>query len=184
MVHLFFLIYKISIHSLRMEGDTDATSFCKPLRHFNPLPPHGGRLRFVVPHMRQTDHFNPLPPHGGRPGAEFSRIPHNAFQSTPSAWRETMCSECNNMMLCHFNPLPPHGGRRQMLQGRWRLPPHFNPLPPHGGRRTNCTVLFCASIHFNPLPPHGGRRNGPGCTHAENTFQSTPSAWRETRNEV
>ena len=33
----------ISIHSLRMEGDTDATSFCKPLRHFNPLPPHGGR---------------------------------------------------------------------------------------------------------------------------------------------
>ena len=79
----------------------------------------------------------------------------------------------------------------------------FNPLPPHGGRPPICGIdggsseisihslrmegdpvlgkFALSDRHFNPLPPHGGRpRNGPGCTHAENTFQSTPSAWRET----
>ena len=33
----------ISIHSLRMEGDTRKTASYMPVLHFNPLPPHGGR---------------------------------------------------------------------------------------------------------------------------------------------
>ena len=56
----------ISIHSLRMEGDS-----------------------FLAALHRPAANFNPLPPYGGRPGAEFFRTPHNAFQSTPSVWRET-----------------------------------------------------------------------------------------------
>ena len=34
----------ISIHSLRMEGDVSDNQFRQTKRHFNPLPPHGGRL--------------------------------------------------------------------------------------------------------------------------------------------
>ena len=34
-------------------------------------------------------HFNPLPPHGGRPGFGSDPVSDWAFQSTPSAWRET-----------------------------------------------------------------------------------------------
>ena len=34
--------------------------------------------------------------------------------------------------------------------------------------------------HFNPLPPHGGRPAGSGGITMTITFQSTPSAWRET----
>ena len=58
----------ISIHSLRMEGDHKVlfVEFVS-LKHFNPLPPHGGRLcRFC----------------------NFYKIV--GFQSTPSAWRETL----------------------------------------------------------------------------------------------
>ena len=33
----------ISIHSLRMEGDKETFVSGARTRHFNPLPPHGGR---------------------------------------------------------------------------------------------------------------------------------------------
>ena len=36
--------YKISIHSLRMEGDADAEAEARGEGDFNPLPPYGGRL--------------------------------------------------------------------------------------------------------------------------------------------
>ena len=56
----------ISIHSLRMEGDLTFSIWSIDSAHFNPLPPHGGRLIQSLP------------------------IPHFCtFQSTPSAWRET-----------------------------------------------------------------------------------------------
>ena len=41
-------------------------------------------------------------------------------------------------------------------------------------------VLFCRQFHFNPLPPHGGRRTAGRLKNALKSFQSTPSAWRET----
>ena len=36
----------ISIHSLRMEGDTSLSILHRIRCHFNPLPPHGGRQAF------------------------------------------------------------------------------------------------------------------------------------------
>ena len=58
----------ISIHSLRMEGDRYRKDGITWQYHFNPLPPHGGRLLEIV-----------LP------------VGRSIFQSTPSAWRETAC---------------------------------------------------------------------------------------------
>ena len=66
-------ISSISIHSLRMEGDGDADAYCTFISNFNPLPPHGGR--------RKIKSVN------GSPGI---------FQSTPSAWRETMQSDIHD----------------------------------------------------------------------------------------
>ena len=37
----------ISIHSLRMEGDVISKLLPPEVAHFNPLPPHGGRLRHL-----------------------------------------------------------------------------------------------------------------------------------------
>ena len=123
----------ISIHSLRMEGDRRR----KPSESCWTISIHSLRMegdRFVVPHMRQTDHFNPLPPHGGRRIVLFWIV-----------------------VLWHFNPLPPHGGRLHNITS-CAAPHHFNPLPPHGGRP-------CAPYHY---------------LAAFQSFQSTPSAWRET----
>ena len=93
--------------------ETETCPTCRPLWcNFNPLPPHGGRLAETSRLRQRTQHFNPLPPHGGRQGnsADYFGImeisihslrmegdfqPLNpgcratAFQSTPSAWRET-----------------------------------------------------------------------------------------------
>ena len=57
---------------------------------------------------------------------------------------------------------------------------HFNPLPPHGGRHRTVYIKV-DGCYFNPLPPHGGRPHCSAIALAIPGFQSTPSAWRETR---
>ena len=62
-----FVNYRISIHSLRMEGDLYQSQAIFDSWYFNPLPPHGGRL------------------------VDFLELDVTLlFQSTPSAWRETL----------------------------------------------------------------------------------------------
>ena len=61
--HVRFII---SIHSLRMEGDQRPRLSTAWQKHFNPLPPHGGRLQDDLCGNQCTGYFNPLPPHGGR----------------------------------------------------------------------------------------------------------------------
>ena len=78
----------ISIHSLRMEGDSFLDQIHTADLYFNPLPPHGGRRlephqagrsRSISIHSLRMEgdricvlfstlyfYFNPLPPHGGR----------------------------------------------------------------------------------------------------------------------
>ena len=101
------------------------------------------------------------------------------FQSTPSAWRETntMREKARNFGISI------HSLR---MEGDVTIPNtitsigNFNPLPPHGGRRHYSTALESAR-DFNPLPPHGGRQPIVRTLSQAFTFQSTPSAWRETR---
>ena len=127
------LVCVISIHSLRMEGDTNDVLTFAPFSYFNPLPPHGGRLICISLDALTTDfnplpphggrlswnakscaigHFNPLPPHGGRPGAEFSRIPHNAISIHSLRMEGDHGNTTRHRpVITNFNPLPPHGGR-------------------------------------------------------------------------
>ena len=58
---------------------------------------------------------------------------------------------------------------------------YFNPLPPHGGRHLRMQ-RESVHRHFNPLPPHGGRPAQDLSRLPTTQFQSTPSAWRETRH--
>ena len=83
--------WDISIHSLRMEGDITFMFSVAIAKYFNPLPPHGGR-RHNPTMIPAHSNFNPLPPHGGRLFAKPASDFNVAFQSTPSAWRETRCS--------------------------------------------------------------------------------------------
>ena len=152
-------VLDISIHSLRMEGDLPNVIFRKSgALHFNPLPPHGGRLGKVL-------------------FVEFVSL----FQSTPSAWRET-----TSKIILHqpFQPISIHSLRMEgdrRYAGLRSDTGYFNPLPPHGGRPVQTLQRKKSVSYFNPLPPHGGRLDR--CKTSikyKMEFQSTPSAWRET----
>ena len=124
-------------------------------------------------------HFNPLPPHGGRPVLTSILRSNPAFQSTPSAWRETL----------------PRAMRSQVSI--------FQSTPSAWRETTACQELFPAeniSIHslrmegdghsqkntptFN-ISIHSLRMEGDAVAQTLGTeymaFQSTPSAWRETK---
>ena len=47
------------------------------------------------------------------------------------------------------------------------------------GDKSHCTSKIIPG-YFNPLPPHGGRQNRIHINVLHESFQSTPSAWRET----
>ena len=80
---------KISIHSLRMEGDQGSSRYTAPSPHFNPLPPHGGRpsgiLTMTIPHCISIHSLRME----GDIAQSFQFCRKIVFQSTPSAWRET-----------------------------------------------------------------------------------------------
>ena len=128
------LLSAISIHSLRMEGDGNSQTFGEWLEDFNPLPPHGGRqLEYARPAVEEN--FNPLPPHGGRPigKAVGDDVPDISIHSLRMEGDATL--KHNWGISRYFNPLPPHGGRLVAGHRRTHVARHFNPLPPHGGRQ-------------------------------------------------
>ena len=171
----------ISIHSLRMEGDAQYFA-CRFLHYyFNPLPPHGGRRRTVITCTRPS-HFNPLPPHGGRRLDDILENPeyiisiHSlrmegdhennylmrltlAFQSTPSAWRETAWSgTSDNSSPISIHSLRMEGDRMGSISNNHTFHISIHSLRMEGD-------ISAASISF-----------------VHSSFQSTPSAWRETRH--
>ena len=126
-------------------------------------------------------YFNPLPPHGGRHVNNYVFRFDNGFQSTPSAWRETirppplqsaewisihslrMEGDVNHIQctgnVYHFNPLPPHGGRHLIAIS---LHTPFV-ISIHSLRMEGDVLLLTQwkhNVYFNPLPPHGGRPSG------------------------
>ena len=114
---------QISIHTLRVEGDSLFLTLCKNVRfYFNPHPPCGGWLSFDNPlywgllfqstpsvwrvtaikngYGNVFRDFNPHPPCGGWPGGSLSdALVSIWFQSTPSVWRVTP-------ICCWFRSLP------------------------------------------------------------------------------
>ena len=191
----------ISIHSLRMEGDPTHSQSVPRCKKFQSTPsawretPFGELLHswiYISIHSLRMEgdkmsrkraqnpcNFNPLPPHGGRPKADKAKLNQLVFQSTPSAWRETHHCGCCTAALCiSIHSLRMEGDQQDNDHRRHRT--DFNPLPPHGGRPDQQLYLYLRFRYFNPLPPHGGRLLAHSCIPRHQTFQSTPSAWRET----
>ena len=157
---------KISIHSLRMEGDF--------LRRPEHLP---------------GKYFNPLPPYGGRRGGSVLLFMAVVFQSTPSVWRETKkhlfqgheldisihSLRMEGDYLCtigfpqcsHFNPLPPYGGRRNLRRRRLRR----NRISIHSLRMEgDFGVVFSVSVNA-VISIHSLRMEG---DHGANVARKSP----------
>ena len=125
-----------------------------------------------------------------------------AFQSTPSAWRETHQVLVLFCRQFHFNPLPPHGGRRtagrlknalksfQSTPSAWRETREFqeffessdisiHSLRMEGDIRAGIPDAQDSTISIHSLRMEGDSRE-PTSSGKSIAFQSTPSAWRET----
>ena len=154
-----FPCFKISIHSLRMEGDGTMSSPPSP-----------------------TLYFNPLPPHGGRRGSALICSMHQKFQSTPSAWRETHFAVVHaNIAIISIHSLRMEGDPCPVAGSQTTN--DFNPLPPHGGRRL-LGVPLPAVITFQSTPSAWRETDCSGVSVLSAAFQSTPSAWRETAKKL
>ena len=168
--------------------------------------------------------FNPLPPHGGRLTSSYASGIRWAFQSTPSAWRETsivylwkgrnhisihslrMEGDCGIALMMPMNKLfqsTPSAWRETYRSSHRRVDRciSIHSLRMEGDRQAfmryvqtgisihslrmegdQCKTGVSACLwNFNPLPPHGGRQAVHPQNYTLKTFQSTPSAWRETR---
>ena len=179
----------ISIHALRVEGDTMLGSACRLKMHFYPRPPGGGRRAKTV---RPTAllYFYPRPPGGGR----LLLFIFLAFLLCISIHALRVEGDFNNSNLdliivisIHAlrvegdSPSPPsfvtvpisiHALR---VEGDWSrafpriMQQHFYPRPPGGGRH-KCQVFYNSEkrSHFYPRPPGGGRPRPDkpeSCTH-------------------
>ena len=183
-----------------MEGDMIFFNEFWRILHFNPLPPYGGRLNAYLPINTETGisihslrmegdyiYYTPsqnrsISIHSLRmEGDEMSTVSEyvgEVFQSTPSAWRETIMYFVSKMeKLISIHSLRMEGDH--IFESVLCEISNFNPLPPHGGRPYGSRVIQCP-LNFNPLPPHGGRRKTTCGMSTQAAFQSTPSAWRET----
>ena len=148
--------WRISIHSLRVEGDLRSVSCPVKDINFNPLPPCGGRLcRF--PSCPESDRISI---HSLRVEGDRARCPRDLQHND-------------------FNPLPPCGGRLRLLYYQARIGGQFQSTP-SVWRETFCRDWWGEWNNFNPLPPCGGRRHQIKCQPSSAPFQSTPSVWRET----
>ena len=125
-------------------------------------------------------HFNPLPPHGGRQksGSGLKRL--LKFQSTPSAWRETLEPLHPILHIINFNPLPPHGGRR--VVGGYPLSSErisIHSLRMEGDAQSRRRCKIDCEFQSTPSAWRETLRTAPK-SWRNTIFQSTPSAWRET----
>ena len=101
----------ISIHSLRMEGDSAVFLIQLATQLFQSTPSAWRETGTVA----ETNFAQPISIHSLRMEGDHHQeyaIPGDLrFQSTPSAWRETVDSILQFYGRTDFNPLPPHGGR-------------------------------------------------------------------------
>ena len=83
----FWLV--ISIHTLRVEGDRQLTSSPRQNGLFQSTPSVWRATETLSPRLQPDFNFNPHPPCGGRQSSACICLSATVFQSTPSVWRAT-----------------------------------------------------------------------------------------------
>ena len=191
---------RISIHSLRMEGDPFPEIVGKIRLQFQSTPSAWRETSWATLEY-PSDPFQSTPSAWRETNWDADQMEMFEFQSTPSAWRETtvlfsmppqilisihslrMEGDCPELsrpeQTRYFNPLPPHGGRLWYAAFRY-VPGRFQSTPSAWRETFFSRNILSGTSNFNPLPPHGGRQPHSCTLFPLIAFQSTPSAWRET----
>ena len=154
------IVYRISIHSLRMEGDVAVFVYVVILKLFQSTP-SVWRETIMPMWMKMVKWIFQSTPSVWRETELYSNFLQDfSFQSTPSVWRETLLlvhfqltqqisihslrmegDLCYQFALVSF-AISIHSLRMEgdgILWGTLAIIKHFNPLPPYGGRQQNCT---------------------------------------------
>ena len=169
---------EISIHALRVEGDSNVVSFLIENKiSIHALRVEGDRRRRAF--ARLGLHFYPRPPGGGRRFQQCLYFRLGGFLSTPSGWRATLSPIRPFTMRPYFYPRPPGGGRRiPYFPLQTSLDISIHALRVEGDYRHR-TVLS-NFVYFYPRPPGGGRLPRLTPKQRQRAFLSTPSGWRAT----
>ena len=169
----------ISIHSLRMEGDSCwMLEFRKTLISIHSLRMEGDSQFQCSFSCRK--HFNPLPPYGGRPAAIMQHV-DRCLISIHSLRMEGdgYCFYRRNELRISIHSLRMEGD--QCLLDQCRDSRGFQSTPSVWRETLNRRLSLFSRRNFNPLPPYGGRPGQLAIMVTEILFQSTPSVWRETK---
>ena len=156
MVSDSFTQFQISIHALRVEGDFGLLHPLLSLLDFYPRPPGGGRL-VMLKHTPSSTDFYPRPPGGGRPKKSIAPL-----------------------ALTYFYPRPPGGGRpNKPLSCGSKSRISIHALRVEGDLSWGATRSFQTIFLSTP----SGWRATFDCAPAIGeaiVFLSTPSGWRAT----
>ncbi len=113
-----------------------------------------------------SGHFNPLPPHGGRLSLCKLYIVRITFQSTPSAWRETT----------EYHPIPPNMNisiHSLRMEGDVRfdmLSAYFHRISIHSLRMEGDRLSFVTNPFSLTISIHSLRMEGDSKTAQESVF--------------
>ena len=175
---------------------------CRFVRLFQSTPSSRRATFWKVTATTTPAHFNPRPPHGGRLGKVILSSRLYKFQSTPSSRRATnqdklynlinpisihaLLTEGDRTSIAFFSTFPLFQSTPSSRRATWTLwadRPNF-PLfqsTPSSRRATGYIQEKQPVIsNFNPRPPHGGRLRFGAANYALYQFQSTPSSRRAT----
>ena len=153
--HEKHIVFVISIHALREEGDQSCTLNLPCHENFYPRPPRGGRpVNPVLCTSRQN--FYPRPPRGGRlvlpcTGGPVQDISIHALREEGDYEAQNQCRPRTD-----FYPRPPRGGRR--ASGAIAALTSLFLSTPSARRATASRFTSLSSkLNFYPRPPRGGR---------------------------
>ena len=150
------VLIKISIHALRVEGDSGRYS---------------GRSRF--------HYFYPRPPGGGRPRRGARRAADIRFLSTPSGWRATTATPSSCFLTFIFLSTPSGWRATSLLYSIYASGLFLS--TPSGWRATS---KFTTEVRWICISIHALRVEGDYRCHCASLtgtrFLSTPSGWRAT----
>ena len=172
--------HDISIHSLRMEGDKNLLQKHSWVLYFNPLPPHGGRQR--VRHVQGRDRCISIHSLRMEGDCYVHKLHKNAFISIHSLRMEGDLEQ-RKKAIKKFN-ISIHSLR---MEGDGATPIGFSRLlfiSIHSLRMEGDLDFYRFTSGFH-ISIHSLRMEGDFLylfyERSVNSFQSTPSAWRETQ---
>ena len=197
------VLWAISIHALREEGDMPILRACLVRCLFLSTPSARRATRAVMETAQAIKNFYPRPPRGGRlayrlraqmflsisihalreEGDEDAHGNYMTEQISIHALREEG-DPVIPLKLCGLVEISIHALREEGDQvchaGRSKQH-NFYPRPPRGGRPGSLLRRY-KHEYFYPRPPRGGRPASSAFWVAVEEFLSTPSARRATKN--